>query len=292
MKNIKSHFQFSKGQRSGIFLLLLLIIIFQCVYFFVDFSNNDIPIDKDALNRFQNELDSLRLVEKESNLPKMNPFNPNYITDYRGYTLGMTNEEIDRLLAYRKQNKWVNSAKEFQEVTKVSDSLLNSISPYFQFPEWVTRAKPNSTPIFQNHTITKTFDQKQDLNVATAEQLKKINGIGEVLSERIIKYRNKFKGGFISDVQLNDIYGLAPEVIVRLTNEFTVKTPREFQKINLNTASANELVTIQYIDYEIAHYIIEERTLREGYKSLDELTKVKNFPIHKIEIIKLYLTLD
>ena len=30
----------------------------------------------------------------------------------------------------------------------------------------------------------------------------------------------------------------------------------------------------------------------EGFKSLDELTKVKNFPAHKIEIIKLYLTLD
>jgi len=71
-----------------------------------------------------------------------------------------------------------------------------------------------------------------------------------------------------------------------------VKTPRTVQRLNLNTAKANELVTIQYIDYEIAHYIIEERTLREGFKSLDELTKVKNFPAHKIEIIKLYLTLD
>jgi DNA uptake protein ComE-like DNA-binding protein len=47
-----------------------------------------------------------------------------------------------------------------------------------------------------------------------------------------------------------------------------------------------------YLDYEIAYEIIEERTLREGFKSLDELTKVKGFPTNKIEIIKLYLTLD
>lgn len=292
MKNIKSHLQFSKGQQSGIFLLLLLIVAFQSIYFFVDFSQDEVPIDKDILKHFQNELDSLRSIEKENNGPKLNPFNPNYITDFRGYSLGMSNEEIDRLLAYRKQNKWVNSAKEFQEVTKVSDSLLSVIAPYFQFPDWVSGPTRHTTTVFQNYDVEKTFEQKQDLNMASAEQLQIINGIGVVLSERIIKYRNRFNGGFISDVQLKDIYGLTPDVIERLTHEFTVKTPRVFQKINLNAATAKELVTVQYIDYEIAHHIIEERTLREGFKSLDELTKVKNFPIDKIEIIKLYLTLD
>jgi hypothetical protein len=45
--------------------------------------------------------------------------------------------EIDRLLAFRKDDKYVNSAKEFQIVTKVSDSLLHAIAPYFKFPDWV-----------------------------------------------------------------------------------------------------------------------------------------------------------
>ena len=291
MLNFKSHFKFSKGQRSGIFLLLLLIIVFQCIYFFVDFSFEDIPINDKELKRYQNEMDSLRLVEIENNKPKLYPFNPNYITDYKGFTLGMSNEEIDRLLSFRKQNKWVNSAEEFQNVTKISDSLLYEISPYFQFPEWVTSQKSSTKPVFQNYSSTKTFEQKQDLNTATAQQLQKVNGIGDALSDRIVKYRNKFNGGFISDIQLNDIYGLSPEVIERIINDFTVKTPRTIQKINLNTATTNDLVTIQYIDYEIAHNIIEERTLREGFKSLEELTKVKDFPVHKIEIIKLYLTL-
>lgn len=289
---MKSHFMFSKKQRSGIFLLLLLIVALQCLYFFVDFSSNEVVVDENELIKYQNELDSLRKVEVENNKPKLYPFNPNYITDYRGYTLGMTNEEIDRLLAFRKENKWVNSAQEFQNVTKISDSLLAVISPYFQFPEWVTSPKQNIEMKFQKNLSLKTFDQKQDLNTATAQQLQMINGIGEVLSERIVNYRNKFIGGFISDIQLQDIYGLSPEVIERIMNEFTVKTPRDIKKININNATVDQLVTVQYIDYEIAHYIIEERTLREGFKSLDELMKVKNFPIKKIEIIKLYLTLD
>jgi hypothetical protein len=40
--------------------------------------------------------------------------------------------EIDRLLDYRKENKY-KPAKEFQAVTQVSDSLLNAIAPYFKF---------------------------------------------------------------------------------------------------------------------------------------------------------------
>lgn len=286
-----SHFKFTKGQRSGIFLLLFLIVVFQCIYFFVDFTSEENYVNEDELKRFQNEIDSLRLVQIEKDKPIIYPFNPNYITDYKGYTLGMSNEEIDRLLAFRKQNKWVNSAKEFQLVTKISDSLLATISPYFQFPDWVTNPKPKLESTFQSYELVKSFAQKQDLNIATGLQLQKVNGIGEVLSERIINYRNKFQGGFIDDIQLQDIYGLTPEVIGRLTNEFTVKTPRVIQKLSLNQATTEQLVNIQYIDYEIAYNIIEERTLREGFKSLDELSKVKNFPLKKIEIIKLYLTL-
>src|SRR5690606_36559413 len=112
------------------------------------------------------------------------------------------------------------------------------------------------------------------------------------LSDNIIKYRNKFVGGFISEIQLQDIYGLSPEVIERITNDFAVKTPRQITKINLNNATREQLVTIQYIDYEVAHFIIEQRTLRDGFKSFDELLKVKKFPVQKIEIIKLYLTLN
>jgi len=289
--NIKSHFKFSIKQRNGIFSLLIIIVSLQCAYFFISFSPEEISINQTELDLFQNEIDSLRLVEIEKNKPKIYPFNPNFITDYKGYTLGMTNEEIDRLLKFRQQNKWVNSVKEFQKVTKVSDSLLHIISPYFKFPEWVTNPKPKTTN-FQYNNTPKTFAQKIDLNKATAKQLQKVYGIGEKFSARIIKYRNKFDGGFIADIQLHDVYGLSPEVIHRITNEFTVKTPRQIKKINLNSATVDELVTIQYIDYEIAHHIIEQRILREGFTSFDELSKIEDFPIHKLEIIKLYLALN
>ena len=286
---MKSHFKFSKSQRNGIFLLVIIIVTLQCIYFFVDFSNSEYPVNTEELKRYEQEIDSLKQIEREESALKIYPFNPNYITDYKGYTLGMSTDEIDRLLRFRDQGDWINSIKQFQEVTKVSDSLLNQISPYFKFPEWVTNPKQNNS---YSNNKPKTFAEKKDLNKVTAEQLQTINGIGTYYSEQIIKLRSKFVGGFIADVQLQDVNGLTPEVIEKITNEFTVKTPRQIQKMNLNTATVDQLVTIQHIDYEVAYNIIEQRQLREGYKSLDELTKVKDFPVNKIEIIKLYLSLD
>ena len=140
-KTILSHFKFSRSQRSGIFLLFGIIIILQLVYFFVDFSSmsNDSP-EKEKWLSLQSEIDSMK-QEKLNFVPKIYPFNPNFITDYKGYKLGMSVQEIDRLLAFRKENKFVNSAKDFQNVTKVSDSLLDEISPFFKFPDWVNNKK-------------------------------------------------------------------------------------------------------------------------------------------------------
>ena len=281
---------FSKSQQSGIFLLICIIIGLLSVYLFVDFSSDEIEYEQLKLDKFQKEIDSLKMIKIVNSKPKIYPFNPNYITDYKGYTLGMSVEEIDRLLEFRKRDNWINSATQFQQVTKVSDSLLNAISPYFKFPEWITNPKTIPSKNYPTNN-KKSFTQKIDLNKATAIQLQEVNGVGETLSERIIRYRNRFVGGFIADVQLHDIYGLTPEVIERITRDFAVKTPRPIKKINLNTATVQDLVTIQHIDYDLAYNIVEQRTLREGFNSFEELTKVKDFPAQKIEIIKLYLSL-
>ncbi|WP_289045090.1 helix-hairpin-helix domain-containing protein [uncultured Olleya sp.] len=294
--NIKSHFKFSRQQRSGIFLLLLLIISIQIFYHFVlpKLMDNNPEFDtKDStISTFIAQIDSLKAVELENRKPKIYPFNPNFISDHKGYALGMTNQEIDRLLAFRKQNKWINSVNQFQSVTKVSDSLLAKISPYFKFPNWVTNPKPKQNNFSQSFSnLPKTESQKLDLNSATAEQLQKVYGIGPSYSQRIIKYRHKING-FHSFIELQEVYGLTLEVIQNIKNNFTIKTPRVITKIDLNKATKDQLVTIKYIDYEVAHNIIEERTLRDGFKSIDELTKVNGFPVNKIQIIKLSLRLD
>jgi len=290
MNTTKSHFVFTKKQRNGILLLVLCIILAQLVYLFVDYPSEKsvLDLESEEMVSLQNQIDSLKQVALEDRQPKIYPFNPNYITDYRGYTLGLSTEEIDRLHHFRAQNKWVNSAKEFQQVTKVSDSMLAVIEPYFQFPEWVTNRKTTTS---KSPYREKTFAQKKDLNTATTEELQEIRGIGEVLSKRIITYRDKL-GGFLVDEQLQDIYGLEYGVIRNILQEFTVKTTPEIEKININTASASDMATLPFISFELAKEIVNYRLLHEGIKDFDELRLVAGFPAQKIDRITLYLSLD
>lgn len=291
MENFNSHFVFNKQQRSGILLLLLLILALLYVYSFVDFSEeNSFQTNSSEIIALQKEIDSLRLVKITSKKPKIYPFNPNFITDYKGYTLGMTSEEIDRLLQFRKQDKWINSIKDFKRVTQVSDSLLAKISPFFKFPEWVTNPKPKKK-YYSNTKALKTFNQKTDLNKATKEELQEVYGIGETLSKRIVKYREKL-GGFSVDKQLYSIYGLKDEVVANVLKEFTVKTPKQITKMNLNTVSASDIATLPGISFELAKKIWEFRKLREQISNFSELEKIDGISKRKLSEIQLYLTLE
>lgn len=290
---MKSHFTFSKNERSGIFLLVAIILGFLSVYFFVDFSSEKIiDTSSNEIVKIQKEIDSLKLSTSVNSTPKIYPFNPNFITEYKAYTLGLSVKQFDKLKGYREQDKWINSISDFKKVTGVSDSLLTIISPYFKFPDWVTNPKPKkSNTNYTNSMVEKPYSEKIDLNKATKEELQKVSGIGEALSDRIINYRNKL-GGFSDDIQLTNVYGLEPSVIKKTTNLFTVKTPKIIDKININTASASDIATIPGVSFELAKEIWEFRRLREQIKSLSELEKIDKLSAVKLQLIQLYLYVE
>lgn len=286
---LKPYFKFTTSQRSGIFTLFALIISFQMVCFFVDFSKTrKTGKEEQQWLSLQAEIDSLK-QEKLSYVPKIYPFNPNFITDFKGYKLGMSTAEIDRLLEFRKTNKYVNSAKEFQSVTKVSDSLLNAISPYFKFPDWVNNKKQNSFKEYPKQD----FAKKEkiiilDINEASQEDLIKVYGIGAGLSERILKEKDKF-GGFVSMEQMKDVWGLSPEVIENLNKYFKVSAMPKMKKLKINDASIKELMQFPYFRYALAKEIVTFRSMNDGIKNADDLAKINGFPVEKVKIIALYL---
>ena len=292
MSNLRSHFVFSKSQQNGIFLLVILIVLLQLIYFFVDFnaSNELSQEDSVRITGFQKQIDSLKQVALTKDTVRVYPFNPNLITDYKGYSLGMSLEEIDRLHEFRKTNKWVNSSKEFQAITLISDSLLNKIAPYFRFPDWVEKSNGNINKK-GNKSLKTVGSNIRDLNTASFEDLIQVRGIGEVLASRIIKFRSKI-GGFLSDIQLKDIYGLNLEARKELLNNYSVLTKPEISVFSINKASVLEIASVPYLDYELAREIVDYRILHERITTFEELAKIKAFPSEKIDRIALYLTLE
>jgi len=287
MNFFKSHFGYSKRQRNGIFFLLLIIISLQLIFFFFDFSSNKtIDFSSNEIVIFQNEMDSLKTVELKNKEPKIYSFNPNYITDFKGYQLGLSIEEIDRLHNFREKGSYVNSVKEFQKITKVSDSLLIVISPYFQFPKWVTSKNTSSISKPKNEVNIPIV--KNDINVANVSDLRVVNGIGEKLADRIIKYRTKLQG-FSFNNQLYEVWNLDKEVVDRVLLHFEVKKLPIIHKINVNEASFKEVLSIVYIDYELTKKIFNYKDEVAEIQEIEELKIIDGFPIEKFDRIALYL---
>ncbi|UAM98823.1 helix-hairpin-helix domain-containing protein [Polaribacter litorisediminis] len=296
MKIYKSHFWYNNSQRNGIFFLVLLIVVFQSAIVFDVFSSDKtVAINQSKIRAFQNQIDSLKIIEIENRKPKIYPFNPNYITDYKGEQLGMSLDEIDRLLAFRKTNKFINSKKEFQKVTKVSDSLLAKISPYFKFPDWVV--KRNQSNNSSSKQESKSYFKKSnkeivltttDINKATAKDLQTINGIGPAFSERIIKYRSKLQG-FSFNNQLYEVWGLEKEIADKVLLTFKIDQKPVIKKININTVTFKELLKNPYIDYDLCIKIFNYRDEVAELQNISELKNIKDFPIDKYARIVLYL---
>lgn len=292
MKIFKSHFWYTKNQRNGILLLLIIIIFLQLILHFKNFDSQQlVDLSQPKITSYNKQLDSLKKKSSKKKKFKIYPFNPNYISDYKGYQLGMNVDEIDRLLAYREQRLYVNSAKEFQTITKISDSLLQKISPFFKFPEWVQKKnnnKNNQQRYIPNSRINVLEFTTVDINNATLKDFTFIEGVDEYLSERIIKYRSKLQG-FSFKEQLQEVWGLDELIANKILSTFSIKNKPIIKKVNINTASFKEVLSNPYIDYELCVKIFDYRDEVAELQSISEIKNIEGFPIKKYNRIVLYL---
>ena len=274
---------FSNKQRRSLVVFVVVIVLLQIVILVMknrSFTNEIADYKVDGKTQLQ--IDSLKqLALKKFDLQS---FNPNFITDYKGFKLGMTTAEIDKLLRFRSTGKYVNSADEFQQVTGISTELLDKISPYFKFPEWTQNKKSNTYVENSEPDVLKNID----LNKATVEDLVAIKGIGDYYANAIINEREKL-GGFVSIHQIDFIKGLRPEAVKILKQNTSVKNSATIKKVNVNTATKEELAQIPYINSHIARQIVVYRSKQEIPLKIEDLEKINNFPLDKLKIIRLYL---
>lgn len=284
MRFIRSLFAFDKKQQRGIFILIILLIVALSIWLYLKNQPSKNLIVFDSSN-YQSQIDSLKTASNNKK-DTIYPFNPNYITDYRGYRLGLSLEEIDKLHRFRESGKFVNTASDFQNVTGVSDVWLDSISPYFKFPEWVTKANSKKNNYDFNNSKPIVI---KDINKATASELRAVYGIGPALSGRLIEERERL-GGFIDEIQVRAVYGLTDSTVIQLKKHFYIKGTTT--KIALNTATREELVSIPYFNDYLVDELIKQRKLRDGFSDWDKVMLTSRFPEEKLALIQLYLTLD
>lgn len=89
--------------------------------------------------------------------------------------------------------------------------------------------------------------QSLNCNTATVAEWKQLRGIGDVLSERIVKFRNRL-GGFHSISQISEVYGLSPETYDAIATQLTCSGA--VSQLNISKAEFKTLLRHPYLDYE------------------------------------------
>ena len=126
-----------------------------------------------------------------------------------------------------------------------------------------------------------------ELNTATSNDLTKARGIGSVLSDRIIDYRSHLNGFSTLD-QLDEVYGLSPQVVNEIKYYFTLSKPAKIDKIEIDKASVYELAKIPYLTWKQARSIVVLRT-KQGAISLGDLHQIETIDSLQIKRLTLYL---
>jgi competence protein ComEA len=161
VKTPSSFLKLSKPQRRGIIWTLVL-------FFLVHLGITYIPRNIENLNpalvldsTAQQKVDAV--VSRKPSISKdtIYPFNPNYISEFKAYQLGISLAAVYRIRSYRESGKYINSEKVLQQVAQLTEEEITRIRPYLKLPK----------PFLPNTKKPKKKRVKKELNAATPTDL-------------------------------------------------------------------------------------------------------------------------
>jgi DNA uptake protein ComE-like DNA-binding protein len=274
-------YKLNKAQRRGVMWTFFLFLVVHLLILIIDkpsprntkglVENKEIQYLIDSLMGLQITSDKLR--------DTIYPFNPNYISDFKAYQLGISMSAVDRIRSYRAAGSYLYSENDLKQVAGLSDIEMNRIRPYLKLPK-IKKAK---NPI--------TERVKTEINSATAEALQEVYGIGPVLGQRIVTLRKQL-GGFLIKDQLDDVWGLKPEVQEQLWMHFKMDTVPYVTKQNINDLTIAELSQSPYISASLASSIVALRTQQDSLTSWQDLAVITQIDSVKKARLSLYLSFN
>ena len=193
----------NKAQKRGIIklaILLGLLCFFIFLYHQLPNYAESFVLDVEAQKIIDNRKDSLQTQLKSKKVYK---YYVNSINDYKGYQLGLSPAEIDRMLDFRRAGNKIYSLEEFAKITQIEITRLDSIKHLLIFPKQKKR---------KNNTYRKKIIQKFDINKITAVQLQNELRLPKSLANRIINFRSSLNG-FSSMDQIDEVYYISPSQI-------------------------------------------------------------------------------
>ena len=299
LNKVGSFIEFSSFERRGVFALLFVLLLFVGYYFIrnnIDYPSS--PVDETALASYQKQLDN-KLGEKpvytrkqqsfereQKNEIPLQVFNPNVDSEDELIAKGVPAKIAKNLVNYRNKGGEFRSKEDVAKLYAVDESEYAKLEPFIGIER--NSSSKNNVPNSQTNlppTIVMV-----DVNRADLSDLKKIPGIGDVLAERILKYRNRL-GGFHSLSQLSEVYGISEEVQRTMFNYLSVDKSH-ILTIEVNKADFKSLLKHPYLDYQETKAIVNYIEQHGAISSLSEFKNLHIFKGKDIDRILPYLDLN
>lgn len=238
-----------------------------------------------------------RSVEKSGQLSgALFPFNPNLATAADWQKLGVPAKTIGTILKYREKGGRFRSGEDLYRIygmpKQLADRLVpmvrlesgtgvilpvnNSFGSGNQYPasqETLDKADSSLNSIEYGKRKPGGFKPKSiRINQADSLDWLALPGIGPKLSGRILGYRNAL-GGFVKVEQIKEVYGLADSVFQQLLPQLELDAVA-VRKLNLNTATMEEMSRHPYIRWKLAQAIVQYRNSNGTFQDMSDLGKI------------------
>ena len=281
---IKDYFTFSKKERVAVVILLLLIAFFIAIPYFYPVKSGPPVINKTLLD-FVERSKNLH-TKKDSGIDEISTpyassepvaishaavfaFDPNTLSANNWKRLGLSDKTIRTILNYRNKGGKFRSPDDIRKIWGIRKEDADRLIPFVQMEEISAKHFTENSKPKTEHTKTPI---PIDINAATIEDWKSLPGIGEVLANRIIKFREK-AGGFSSTEQVRKTYGINDSVF-GMISPYLKLNQGNIPKININTVSAYELRMRTGIADVQARAIVLYRNQYGPFQTVTDLKKI------------------
>ena len=302
----KDFFYYSKSERRAVIVLIMVIALLITIIQYLPER-----IGKNYANSF--EADSLELAsflakvqkQEEKSFEKgrghetrqkayqLKTFDPNKADSLELTELGLSSFVVRNIIKYREKGGRFTSAESLSRIYGLEKANFEKLKPYIRISEVVlpqTAKIPADTLREDSLTYKKTFKYPEgtlvDVGVADTVELKKIPGIGSVISRRIVGYR-RVLGGFYDLSQLEELDCITPEMMKWFKLE-----GGQIQKMAVNRLSLDKLRAHPYLNFYQAKAIIEYRKKWGEIKSLSQLSLFEEFTEKDLNRLSHYFTFD
>lgn len=218
--------------------------------------------------------------KSKAEIMEVSPFDPNLATFESLTQLGLPKYVAGNWLKYINAGGQLNDLESIERIYGMTPELISSIKDKLILPKRTSSSSKN--------TFAKTA-QKLEINTASVEQWQSLRGIGPVLSERIVKFRNLL-GGFHEIGQISETYGLSDSTYQSIKSQlYLVERPEVFA---INQKSEKELASHPYISYKQAKVISLYRKEHGPYTSIQDLLSTQILDSTWLNKMKPYLDLN